>query len=295
MLERVENDNAILEICKYVDEVAPTDKDALNIFYEILVAEGGAGCVCGSDKIVRKDGERSFICDDCGSRTWFLSRILLSKARRFKAYFAAALIYEAGLEITGSGLANFTNVVSATGLSIQKKLNTAISNQMPEDAPKISGRNLKAIIAKRTAITPIGKRPFAEQEQIDEMLALHADEQVVLAPAADDSSSIEQASAAENRLLDEFDMAHADSTRVDTELARSLALATANFVNTVIEYCHGIGRKAIQLKLAGWWCSSDRERWGVGNIMRLCLTHPPVTGREILTYVSPPLLSIMLC
>ncbi len=357
MLQREENDRAVLDILSYVETVAPTDKDALDIFYQGLVAEGLAACACGSTQISRDDGERTFVCQRCRLKTWFTSSILLCKARRFKAYFAALLICEAGLEVTATRLATLTGIVSATGLSIQKKFNTAIGNQMPSDAPKISGKNLKAIIAKRTAITPVGKRPFAEQEEIDEQLLLEQEleEDAVLkqngAIVVQDLDP-KPVLALDNSLLDEFDTAKnvvwsklssipvtidkifeetnipvgriaaclttlemegrveelpgsrfvkvakssaPEAATANPDLARSLALAAEGFVRNTIEYSHGVGRKSIQLKLAGWWCTSDRERWSAGSVMHLCLTHSPVSCRTIMNYVSPPMLSIMLC
>ncbi len=357
MLQREENDRAVMDILSYVETVAPTDKDALNIFYQGLVDEGLAVCACGSTQVSRADGERTFVCQRCRQKTWFTSSILLCKARRFKAYLAAVLICEAGLEVTGTRLAALTGIVSATGLSIQKKFNTAISNQMPSDAPKISGKNLKAIIAKRTAITPVGRKPYAEQEEIDKQLLLEQEleeDAALKANGAETNQDFDPkpVSTLDNSLLDEFDIAKnfvwsklssvpisidkifeatnipvgriaaclttlemeglveevpgsrfvkvakSSATEAETsnpDLARSLALAAKDFVGNTIEYSHGVGRKSIQLKLAGWWCTLDRVRWSAGSVMRLCLTHPPVTGRIIMDYVSPPLLSIMLC
>ena len=357
MLERDENDRQIKEIWEYVQSVAVTERDALDIFFDALEHAGDAVCRrCRSRKIKRASGSRKYECEACGEITWFTSNILLSKVRRFKAYLAAVLIFGQGLHISGSGLAKLTGVVPGTGLNIERKFNMALANQMPEEAARFSGQLLKRIIAKRTTETLARLHPYTEQEIIDQELEEAAppgeeeeeeqfkndfwqgeelEEKIVEAATTNNieliknvilsllsdigitadtisertSISIGLISAGliqlqlDGKIIEEkgfgqryvrFAEKSKEQNSDDPELYNRILKACSNFREMVSEYCHRVGRKGLQLRLAGEWAAQDRKRWDIGAMMQLCLTHPPVTYRDILNYISPPLLSIML-
>ncbi len=90
-----------------------------------------------------------------------------------------------------------------------------------------------------------------------------------------------------------FKGAPAKQSQSQIPLTETIIIALTNFYEFVIEYFHRVGRKGLQTYVAALWCTLDRERWGRGSVMHLCGTHPPVTYREILNYVSPPLLNII--
>jgi hypothetical protein len=54
----------------------------------------------------------------------------------------------------------------------------------------------------------------------------------------------------------------------------------------------GISRKYLQNYISLHWCQVDRKRWDVGSLLELCLSSGPVTHREILGYVTPPMVQI---
>lgn len=54
---------------------------------------------------------------------------------------------------------------------------------------------------------------------------------------------------------------------------------------------HGISRKYLQLYLAAFWCCIGRRRWSVGSLFSACLRSRHLTYRDVLAYVSPPVVA----
>lgn len=81
----------------------------------------------------------------------------------------------------------------------------------------------------------------------------------------------------------------------DSKLAASVTVKAVDFVTMVKRYFHRVSRKGMQNYMARLWCGQDKARWGAGSIVALCGTHKPIRYRDMLDYVSPPMLRIMLC
>ncbi len=69
--------------------------------------------------------------------------------------------------------------------------------------------------------------------------------------------------------------------------------AVVEMIDFVEERFQGIGRKNHQLYAALYWISVDRKRWGPGSVLELCKQSRHIPYREILEYVSPPIIKIM--
>jgi len=65
------------------------------------------------------------------------------------------------------------------------------------------------------------------------------------------------------------------------------------FMDFVRVHNHGISRKYLQKYLAGHWCHRDRHSWGAGSLLLACLRSGPVSCRQILEYVSSPLVRVL--
>ncbi len=65
-----------------------------------------------------------------------------------------------------------------------------------------------------------------------------------------------------------------------------------DFIDFIKVRFHGISRKCLQLYLSLFWSSTNRKRWGVDSMAKACREHPPITGKEVLTYVCPLVVNI---
>ncbi len=84
--------------------------------------------------------------------------------------------------------------------------------------------------------------------------------------------------------LNDVDAAHAVRINVAVNTAQGI----------IGKVFHRVSRKALQIYLAAIWGVIDRVRWGQYSIFQLCFEHPPVTYMQLLNYVSPPQLKIIL-
>lgn len=70
------------------------------------------------------------------------------------------------------------------------------------------------------------------------------------------------------------------------------AQIVADFLDYVRIIFHGISRKNLQLYLAAYWCDVDGRRWQPGALLHACIQSRPISGREILAFVSQPVVKI---
>ena len=66
------------------------------------------------------------------------------------------------------------------------------------------------------------------------------------------------------------------------------------FFEFVARTFHGISRKYLQLYLSAYWCCTNRNRWNVGSLFTACMRNKPLTYRDRLAYVSPPVVAYYL-
>ena len=85
------------------------------------------------------------------------------------------------------------------------------------------------------------------------------------------------------------------STRSNGDLY-DLSFETTNLVEQIVAFVrnafHGISRKYLQLYVAAHWCLTDRKQWGYGTLLNSCMKFRRLHYRDILAYVSPPLIRI---
>jgi|GEM_PF-280602 len=355
MLERLENDPEIQAIWAQVNIIAPTDADAMEIFYKYFRDFGFEHSHCDNPNVCRAEGDRMSVCKGCGQGFWFTSGTLLARVKRFKPYLAAFLIREAGLIISAAAFARLADIHVATASNIQRKISMAILNCMEAtdaDAAAVAGRLFKDIIARRSRETPARMHPFAEEEEIESaQLDLNMDAaasevspdalpvSMESSEAVDDGDvdPFEQAIRVVYGLLSEIKIcaeklslqANISIGRVNGALtmlelrgqakqlpdgkfvrvitvpkvvlsdAESTYAARVGFSigvaqNIIGKVFHRVSRKALQLYLAAVWGVLDREKWGLCSIFQLCFEHPPITYSQLLHYVSPPILKLVL-
>jgi DNA-binding transcriptional ArsR family regulator len=82
----------------------------------------------------------------------------------------------------------------------------------------------------------------------------------------------------------------ADTTCSKVDKLQSMINEMIAFVRSIY---HTVSRKYLQNYLAAYWCGSDRARWNIGSLLQGCHRIPHITDSEILNYVSPNLLKII--
>ncbi len=82
-----------------------------------------------------------------------------------------------------------------------------------------------------------------------------------------------------------------DTTNIGEISEKSLFKPFFEFINRTF---HGISRKYLQLYLAAFWCCISRRRWSVGSLFSACLRSRHLTYRDVLAYVSPPVVAYYL-
>ncbi len=204
MLERAENDKRIAAIWEDVQRLAPTDADALDIFYKSWHEHDLVRCLrCNGSNISRNPGEREGQCNDCGEACWVTSGTILQRASLFQGYLAAAIICEEGLTISAPEFHRLTGIPQTSSYNIFRKLRLAVCNQMPSESQEFSGQLVKLLIAKRSLETPANCHPFTEQELIEEILFTDTE------PSSDDAEDVNNAEDVveqiEDQNLSEYD------------------------------------------------------------------------------------------
>lgn len=75
-------------------------------------------------------------------------------------------------------------------------------------------------------------------------------------------------------------------------LPESTKIAVDRIIHFVQTSFQGISRKYLQNYLARYWCHVDRNRWQLSTLLKLCLRFRHVSYKEILDFVSPPLVKM---
>lgn len=66
-----------------------------------------------------------------------------------------------------------------------------------------------------------------------------------------------------------------------------------NFKIFIKRIHQGVGRRKIQWYLASFWCFVDRQRWGPGNVLAVCMRARAVKLDDLRRYVSPAYVKVL--
>lgn len=66
-----------------------------------------------------------------------------------------------------------------------------------------------------------------------------------------------------------------------------------NFIDYVRKTYHGISRKCLQLYLALFWSKNYRVRWNKSALAEACRKHPPIKGKEVVSFVTPLVVNLV--
>lgn len=81
--------------------------------------------------------------------------------------------------------------------------------------------------------------------------------------------------------------------RIETALPSDAMELAANIVQWIKGCFHGVSRKYLQNYLAAYWCARDRATWNASFLAQACLEADAISDREILGYVTPPVVRVI--
>lgn len=317
---------SVAESLSRFDVAIPTEDSARAYVFAIL-AEGGVSC--GNCGVVGYPGaERHFCCQGCKRPVWVTARTFFENVRKLRPWLALISLMENGVSFNPNQVCALIQVSCSTAAEMKRKLDCLIANQMPTDSPTVPSGLFKALFFRRTIETPARAHPREEQSQIDEKIDSEKAPEVVPISNIDDPffGPLNECEQAVWNCLDEsldFDRL-AYRSKLDTsalnagicllelrglvKCSRGLYSRVPNHTQSSVDAskvpigdfikfvktCHqGIGRRTLQWYLAAFWCYSDRQRWGPGEILSACLKASPASRHQMRMYVSPPFVKIL--
>jgi hypothetical protein len=66
-----------------------------------------------------------------------------------------------------------------------------------------------------------------------------------------------------------------------------------DFIEYIKNIYHGISRKCLHLYLALFWSKNYRVRWNRSALAKACREHPRVTGKQVLSFVTPLIVNLV--
>lgn len=72
----------------------------------------------------------------------------------------------------------------------------------------------------------------------------------------------------------------------------SLNANVRDFIEYIKNIYHGISRKCLHLYLALFWSKNYRVRWNRSALAKACRKHPRITGKQVLSFVTPLLVNL---
>ncbi|CAN5526925.1 hypothetical protein BH11CYA1_BH11CYA1_05680 [soil metagenome] len=256
-------DTLVDEVWREFQEKVKDDDDAADAIYQSLIESDSSSCGCPFSHINRDKGARFYSCHTCKKDFWLTSGSVLSGVVRLRAWLAAIFFKDHGVAISAARLSRLVGVASSTALNIHKKIALVVCEQMAE-AESVSAGWFSRVIFKRSRQTPADCHPRSELDEIQNSLCepqLHSI-----------SSAVEEYAAA----------------------SAKVKLAVSQFIGLIGYEFHGISKKCLQLYLASFWCTFDRGYWTPGSLLSSCLRHGPISYEQILNFVTPARVLIML-
>ena len=270
-------DSRFEEVWSAFQRDVQSDDDAADALYQSLIDSNQTICGCSVSNTTHKRGARFFTCHSCRADFWFTSGTALDGVVRLRAWLAAIFIKDHGFAISAARLSRLVDVAPSTAQNIHKTLALVICDEMPE-AETVSANWFSQVIFKRSRQTPAECHPRVELLEQDAVPAAALSAELSLDQIED--KPIEPNSGATVR---DFNLA-----------PPKLKLAVSQFLGLISNEFHGISKKCLQLYLASFWCSLDRSRWAPGALLKACLSHAPIRYQQILNFVSPSRVMIVL-
>ena len=179
----------------------PTEEDCVNELYRLIYRHRLRCPECHTEKIRRLFSCRVIICCECKIKTHTLAGTFFHNIRRAQCWLAAIWFMEHGIEISASSFARLANLVSSSAQEIFKKLSLVVINKMSR-LPEISSADFVFVFRRRSRITPAGRGPASEQDDIEKSIDANSKK-------LDETASVD---AAPSQTKTEFDDGNANPT-----------------------------------------------------------------------------------
>lgn len=254
-----------------------SDDDAAEALYQSMIESSQTICGCSVFNICHKRGARFYTCNQCRADYWLTSGTALDGVVRLRAWLAAIFFKDHGFVISAARLARLAGVAPSTAQKIHKTLALVICDEMSE-VESISASWFQQIIFKRSRQTPAECHPRVE---------LRGSDAACVVDLLGESTLVQ---AEENSVRPNYGESYPDFDSAPAELK----FAVSQFVGLISNEFHGISKKCLQLYLGSFWCSLDRVRWAPGVLLSACLRHAPIRYEQILNFVTPSIVMIVL-
>ena len=262
-------------------------------------------------------GERSYKCPRCRRIVWVTADSFFEGIREPIAWRGAIWLFEAGLDPTASDLRTLSGIAYSSCWEICRKLNMVVAELMADGETTVDSEVFRKLVFRRTRMTPAGGHPreeYAESAETNEddsvsMENFTAAEASILenlssepigfdelcerarmeASAVSATLTILELSGAVERLFgDRYKRTKSTGNRSEAEgFPPEWRDFASDFENHIRATVQGIGRKYLQLYLAGYWCRLDRVKWAPGRLLNACLRRSKIRRAELLEYVTP--------
>lgn len=263
------------------ERAVPTDAAAADVIFQTLEREGKIVCRCLNTRVERSPGARTFKCPQCKYETWFTAKTVLKRTTNLRAWLAAIYLKQNRVVVTPAQLARLTEISQTGAYEIHTKLNLVLSNQISDQALRMSSESFAGAICKRSRETQARLHPVTEEFTAALNHPPYVDNAGVESDFAPEES--EGLIAADSALDLPDDLPVSSYTRL---LPVRFIIAAIAFIK---RYCHGISRKYLQLYLAGFCFQFAGAGHGPDSLLSACLGHPPISYNDILAYVTASL------
>jgi len=152
----------------------PEDEDCLEEIIKYLIEIGWVfRCSrCNSRELRRKRGMRRYSCSDCHYKGWILAGTYFEFMRKSRLWLGFIWFLEHGIQINALQFHQVSKCAYSTALMIFRKLGSVIHEQLEsmQEVDSLDSSEFLSIFWKRSNQTPIGERPYMEQEYFDQLL-----------------------------------------------------------------------------------------------------------------------------
>ena len=254
-----------------------SDDDAADALYRSMIESSQTICGCSVSSVCHRRGARFYTCNQCRADYWLTSGTALDGVVRLRAWLAAISFKDHGFVISAARLARLVGVAPSTAQKIHKTLALVICDEMSE-AESVSVSWFQQIIFKRSRQTPAECHPRVELRGPDAAAVIDLFTEPPLVQAEENS----------------VEPSYRESFSDYNSAPPRLKVAVSQFVDLISNEFHGISKKCLQLYLSSFWCSFDRVRWAPGVLLEACLRHAPIRYEQILNFVTPSIVMIVL-
>ncbi|MCA9801176.1 MAG: hypothetical protein KC777_04280 [Cyanobacteria bacterium HKST-UBA02] len=265
---------------------------------------GSLICVfCDGRDLARDRGSRVLLCRGCGKEVWLTAGSFFHRKKLLRPWLAAIWMMEHGVFINASQLKRLLNIAYSSAHYILRSLACVVEEQSSSASELVPSSVFLQIFARRSSETPAREHPREEERVLQEQEESHENldnlpvdlsglpdaQQEVYMHLAQGPLSVDHLCARTGLdagpVMAALTMLELDGLiqqssgvcyeRVMVALQGPFSEGALKAIDGAIGYVQrvfgGISRKYLQSYIASYWCSTDKRRWGPGDLLEACL------------------------